>query len=85
MLEAEIYIILKETVSDPQGLAIKHALSSLKYDNVEEVRVGKLIKIKLNSNSEEDAKVILEDMCRKLLANPIIENYSFKLKVKSEK
>ncbi len=82
MLEAEIYITLKETVSDPQGLAIKHALSSLKYDNVEEVRAGKLIKIKLDSNSEEDAKVVLEDMCRKLLANPIIENYSFKLKSK---
>ena len=80
MLEAEIYVTLKETVSDPQGLAIKHALSSLKYDNVKEVRVGKLIKIKLDSENEEDAKVILEDMCKKLLANPIIEDYSFKLK-----
>jgi len=80
MLEVEIYITLKRTVSDPQGLAIKHALSSLKYDNVKEVRVGKLIKIKLDSENEEDAKVILEDMCKKLLANPIIEDYSFKLK-----
>jgi len=80
MLEAEIYITLKKTVSDPQGLTIKHALESLGYKNLEEVRVGKLVTIKLSSKDKKKAKQKLDEMCQKLLANPIIEDYHFKIK-----
>jgi len=80
MLGAEIYITLKKTVSDPQGLTIKHALESLGYKNLEEVRVGKLVTIKLSSKDKKEAKQKLDEMCQKLLANPIIEDYHFKIK-----
>ena len=80
MLEAEIYITLKKTVSDPQGLTIKHALESLGYKNLEEVRVGKLITIKLSSKDKKKAEQKLDEMCQKLLANPIIEDYNLKIK-----
>ena len=79
MLEVEIYIRLKKTVSDPQGLTVKHALQSLGYQNLEEVRVGKFITVKLNSKDKKEAKQRADEMCRKLLANPIIEDYSFKI------
>jgi phosphoribosylformylglycinamidine synthase subunit PurS len=80
MLIAEVYIMLKKTVADPQGLTIKHALESLGYKQIEELRVGKLITIKLNVNDKKKAKEQLEQMCKKLLANPIIEEYKFRIK-----
>jgi len=80
MLEIEVYITLKKTVSDPQGLTIKHALESLGYQNLKEVRVGKLVTIKLSSKDKKEAKQKLDEMCQKLLANPIIEDYSLKIK-----
>jgi len=80
MLKARIYVSLKETVVDPQGLAVKNALKSLNYEQeVEEVRVGKLIDIKLNMSDRKKAEQIIEQMCKKLLSNPIIEDYSFVL------
>ena len=80
MLKAKVYISLKKIVVDPQGLAVKNALKSLDYEQeVEEVRVGKLIDIRLNISDREKAKQIIDQMCKKLLSNPIIEDYSFTL------
>jgi phosphoribosylformylglycinamidine synthase len=79
MLKAEIYITLKRTVADPQGLTIKHALESLGYKDLTDVRIGKLVNIKLNFKDKKRAEKEINEMCRKLLANPIIEDYSFKL------
>ena len=79
MLEAQIYMTLKKTVADPQGLTIKHALDSLGYKQVNEVRFGKLITMQLHLKSKKAAKTKIERMCQKLLANPIIEDYSFKI------
>jgi len=79
MQRAKIYIKLKETVSDPQGLTIKHALESLGYNSAKEVRVGKLIILKIDSDNAEEAKQKVDEMCQKLLANPVIEEYSFEL------
>ncbi|TET72352.1 MAG: phosphoribosylformylglycinamidine synthase subunit PurS [Candidatus Aminicenantes bacterium] len=79
MLKAEIYITLKKTVADPQGLTIKHALDSLGYKEVEEVRIGKLVTVRLNINDKKEAEQRLNEMCKKLLANPIIEDYSSKI------
>jgi phosphoribosylformylglycinamidine synthase PurS subunit len=79
MLEAEIYITLKKTVSDPQGLTIRHALTSLGYRDLEEVRFGKLVTVRLSSKDRKEAEHKVDEMCKKLLANPIIEDYSFKI------
>jgi len=79
MLEASIYIVLKETVSDPQGLTIKHALNSLNYKEVEDVRFGKFILVKLNLKNKKLAQKRIDEMCKELLANQIIEEYSFKI------
>ncbi len=80
MFEAKIDVALKKTVADPQGLAVKHALDSLSYAGVEEVRVGKVITIKLDVSNPEDARARVDDMCGKLLTNPIIEDYTFRIR-----
>ena len=80
MLKAEINVTLKKTVSDPQGLTIKHALESLGYKDLADVRIGKLVVIRLNSKDKERAKRQVNEMCKKLLANPIIEDYHFIIK-----
>ena len=77
---AEIYITLKKTIADPQGLTIKHALDSLGYNSVDQVRIGKLIRIKFDSDDKKYVASCVDKMCHELLANPIIEDYSFKIK-----
>lgn len=79
-MDAEVFVNLKLTVADPQGLTVKHALESLGYDNIGDVRVGKLINMKLDTDNAEEAKAQLDDMCKKLLANPVIEDYSYNIK-----
>lgn len=80
MYNVEVHITLKKTVADPQGLTIKHALESLGFKEVAEVRIGKLITIRVDVNTEADLTQKLNQMCTKLLANPIIEDYSFNYK-----
>jgi phosphoribosylformylglycinamidine synthase len=60
---------------DPEGKAIHHALHSLEFDEVEDVRVGKLLRMKLLADSPEAARSAAEEMCRKLLANPVTEDF----------
>jgi phosphoribosylformylglycinamidine synthase len=79
MLKAQIYILLKRTVADPQGLTVKRALESLGYKDLTDVRMGKLVIIKLNSKDKKRAQQQIDQMCKKLLANPIIEDYHFKI------
>ncbi|MCJ7655969.1 MAG: phosphoribosylformylglycinamidine synthase subunit PurS [Dehalococcoidia bacterium] len=79
MYLAKVYITLKPTVNDPQGLTIKGALRNLGFTSVEDVRAGKYIEVRIKQNDLAKAKEQVNDMCRKLLANPVIENYSFKL------
>tara|TARA_Y100001958_G_C21161379_1_gene495176 strand:- start:189 stop:407 length:219 start_codon:yes stop_codon:yes gene_type:complete len=71
--------MLKDGVLDPQGEAIKQALISLEYNNVNSVRQGKVIDLELNESSEEAAIDSIQEMCEKLLANTVIENYEIKL------
>lgn len=60
---------------DPEGKAIHHALQSLEFEEVEDVRVGKLLRLKLLAESAEAARAAAEQMCRKLLANPVTEDF----------
>jgi len=79
MYLSKVYITLKPTVNDPQGLTIKGALHTLGFNNVEEVRAGKYIEIRIAASNLENARAELQDMCKKLLANPVIENFRFDL------
>ncbi len=79
MYLAKVYITLKPTVNDPQGLTIKGALYNLGFTSVEDVRAGKYVEIRLKENDLTAAKKQVDEMCRKLLANPVIENYRFDL------
>ncbi len=74
-MKARVTVMLKNGVLDPQGEAVKHALNSLEYNNVESVRQGKVIEIGLDETSKEKANKSIQEMCEKLLANTVIESY----------
>jgi phosphoribosylformylglycinamidine synthase len=78
-MKALITIELKPSVLDPQGKAIQHSLSSLGFAGVEDVRVGKLFKITLadSGQSRADVESQVRQMCERLLANTVIENFSY--------
>ena len=78
-MKARIYITLKPGVLDPQGKAIEGALKGLGFDDASQVRQGKVIEIILSETDEAAARTRIEDMCKKLLANPVMENYSIEL------
>ncbi len=74
-MKARVEVTLKAGVLDPQGEAIRHALGSLGFDGVEDVRVGKVIELELEMQDRNKARAELERMCEKLLANTVIEDY----------
>ena len=78
-MKARVEIMLKTGVLDPQGKAIGHALGGLGFAGVGDVRQGKMIEINLTENDPDKARTTVEDMCRRLLANPVIESYSVRL------
>ncbi|MEN3746477.1 phosphoribosylformylglycinamidine synthase subunit PurS [Sphingomonas sp. HF-S3] len=71
-MKLRIIVTLKNGVLDPQGKAIQHALSGLGFDGVDDVRAGKIFELDLADGTSDEA---VDDMCRKLLANTVIENY----------
>lgn len=75
----KIEVKLKSVVLDPQGKAVLSALNNLGFDNVSDARVGKLIEIKINDDSKDSARGKADEMCKKLLANPVIEDYSLEV------
>ena len=72
---ARVDVMLKPGISDPQGQTIEKALPVLGYEGVREVRVGKRIQLEVDASSADEAKSKVEEMCEKLLANPVIESY----------
>ena len=76
---ARIYVTLRPSVLDPAGTAIESGLRQMGYTEVESVRIGKYIELKLTASSEEEAKQHLDQMCDRLLANTVIENYDFEI------
>ena len=72
---AKIYITLKKDVLDPQGSVIANSLKSLGFEKIEDVRQGKYIEIKLNTKNKDTANKQLNEMCEKLLANLVIEDW----------
>lgn len=78
-MKARVHVTLKNGVLDPQGKAIQHALSALGFAGVEDVRQGKVIELELTEADESKARAAVEEMCKKLLANTVIENYAIDL------
>ena len=78
-MKARVHICLKPGVLDPQGKAIGNALKGLGFDGVGEVRQGKLIELDLTDSDPAMARARVEEMCRQLLANPVIENYAIEI------
>ena len=79
MYLARIYITLKPGVNDPQGLTIRGGLHQLGFDAVQDVRAGKYMEIRLNEDDRERASERVAEMCDRLLANPVIEQFRFEL------
>ena len=74
-MKVKVIVTLKNGVLDPQGKAIQQTLNGMAFDNVSEVRQGKYFDIELNESDEDRAKSQVEEMCKKLLANLVIEDY----------
>ena len=73
-------VTLKKEVLDPQGKVVSQTLKNMGYDNIVNVRQGKYFDIELNENDKEKAKKIAEEICKKLLTNIVIEDYTIDLK-----
>lgn len=78
-MKARVFVTLKNGVLDPQGEAVKHALGTLGFDGVNGVRQGKMIEVELDETDTSKAKAEVTDMCEKLLANTVIENYAVEI------
>ena len=76
---AKIYVTLKNGVLDPQGRAVQHSLESIGYKEAQDVRIGKFIEVKLSDMPKSEAEKKVKEMCEKMLANTVIENYRFEI------
>ncbi|MDZ7837444.1 MAG: phosphoribosylformylglycinamidine synthase subunit PurS [Actinomycetota bacterium] len=81
MLKVDVYVTLKKEILDTQGLVIKKAIPQIGYHNVEQVRFGKYIQLKIDDSgkSEEEITGEIEYLCDKLLSNPIIEDFRYEI------
>lgn len=78
-MKARVHISLKPEVLDPQGKAIGNALNRLGFAGIGDVRLGKLIELELDDGDPAAARARVEEMCRQLLANPVVENYAIEI------
>ncbi|MEC2072187.1 phosphoribosylformylglycinamidine synthase subunit PurS [Alkalihalophilus marmarensis] len=77
MYKVKVYVTLRESVLDPQGVAVKSALHTMDYKEVEDVRIGKYLELAVNETENVEARI--EEMCEKLLANTVIEDYRYEI------
>ena len=78
MYKVKVFVTLKESVLDPQGAAIKNSLNSLNYKEIADVRIGKYMEL-LVEKSDRNIDDVVNEVCDKLLANPVIENYRYEV------
>ena len=79
-MKAKIVVMPKKTVLDPQGKTVRHALESMGFTGIKDVRIGKFIEVELTGRSKAALKKKIDEACHKLLSNPVIEDYTFTLK-----
>jgi phosphoribosylformylglycinamidine synthase len=77
LLTAEIHVTLKDLVLDPQGTTLKRSMETMGYKNIDDVRMGKFIQIKFDSNDRQAVEENVKELCQKILSNPVIEQYSY--------
>ena len=82
MFHVKIKVTLRKSILDPQGKAAENSLHSLNYNAVSSVRIGKYIELDINETDESKTKKIVDEICQKLLSNPIMEDYIFELEKK---
>ena len=78
-MKARVYVTPKKGVLDPQGKAVASGLHSLGFAEVEDVRIGKYMEVRLSSSSRSEAEKRVKEMCERLLANGVIEDFRFEL------
>ena len=78
-MKAIVQVRLKNGILDPQGKTVNNALHHLGFQNIDNVRVGKLIEFEINESDKEKAFQLIEDACKKLLSNPVIEDFTYEL------
>ena len=78
-MKAKVYVTLKKSVLDPQGKTVQHALSSLGFNEVKDVRMGKYIELELEPIEKAQAEKKIKTMCEKLLANIVIEEFRYEV------
>jgi len=76
---AKVFVTLKPAVNDPPGLTVMGGLKTLGFDSVESVRLGKYLEVKVNESDRAKAETQVTEMCQKLLANPVIEEFRYEL------
>lgn len=79
MIKATVYVTIKQSVLDPQGVAVQGALHSMGFEEVSSVRIGKYMELKLDTTDRSEAEARVKAMCEKLLANTVVEDYRFEL------
>jgi phosphoribosylformylglycinamidine synthase len=79
LYSAKIKVTLRKSILDPQGKAVEHSMQSLGYKNILDTRIGKFIELKIDAKTEAEAKKITDEVCGKLLANPVMEDYEFEI------
>ena len=79
MFEARIHVTLKKSVLDPQGDTVRNALATLGFQGVTDCRIGKFLVLRLAERDAAAGRAQVDEMCRKLLANPVIEDYLFEI------
>jgi phosphoribosylformylglycinamidine synthase len=78
MYKVKVYVTLKESVLDPQGAAVKNSLNSLNYKEIADIRIGKYMEL-IVDKSDRNIDEVINEVCDKLLANPVIENYRYEV------
>jgi phosphoribosylformylglycinamidine synthase len=78
-MKAKIIVMPKKTVLDPQGKTVKHALESIHFKGIKDVRIGKFMEIELEGGDKTALQKKMDEACHKLLSNPVIEDYTFEI------
>jgi len=79
LYSAKIKVTLRKSILDPQGKAVEHSLQSLGFNNILDTRIGKYVELKIDTKSDEEARIVTDEVCKKLLANQVMEYYEFEV------
>ena len=78
-MKVRVKVVLKDGILDPQGKAVLHAINDLKFEGVNDVRIGKYIELTFDNNERDMVENETKEICQKLLANPVMENFDFEI------